>query len=228
MRVVLLHREFSMSLTLHFHPLASFCWKALIALYENDIPFTPNLVDLGNPAERAALVKLWGIGKFPVLQDDARGEIVPESSIIVEYLDRHHGGRTRLIPADPGRALQTRLRDRFYDLYVHLPMQKIMVDRLRPEGRRDAYGVEEARAQLRTSYAMIEQQMAGGGWALGVDFTLADCAAAPSLFYGNMAEPFDDGHKNVAAYLERLKARPSFARVLKEAEPYFQMVPKEK
>jgi glutathione S-transferase len=216
-----------MSLTLHYHPLASYCWKALIALYENGIPFTPNLVDLGNPAERAALVKLWGIGKFPVLSDDARNETVPESSIVVEYLDANYRGRTRFIPDDSARALQTRLRDRFYDLYVHLPMQKIVVDRLRPEGRRDPHGVEEARAQLRTSYAMIEQQMAGGGWAMGEDFTLADCAAAPSLFYGNMAEPFGDGHKSLAGYLERLKARPSFARVLKEAEPYFQMVPKE-
>jgi glutathione S-transferase len=216
-----------MSLTLHFHPLASYCWKALIALYENDVAFTPNLVDLGNAAERAALVKLWGVGKFPVLQDDARGEIVPESSIIVEYLDRHYAGRARLIPTDPDKALQVRLRDRFFDLYVHLPMQKIVVDRMRPEGKRDPHGVEEARAQLRTAYAMVEQQMAGGGWAIGEAFTLADCAAAPSLFYGNMAEPFGQGFANVAGYLERLKARPSVARVLKEAEPYFQMVPKE-
>ena len=217
-----------MSLTLHFHPLASFCWKALIALYENDVPFNPKLVDLGNPAERAALLKLWPIGKFPVLQDDARGEIVPESSIVIEYLDRHYPGRTRFIPDDAGRALQTRLRDRFYDLYVHLPMQKIMVDRLRPDGKQDHHGVEEARAQLRTSYAMIEQQMATNEWATGGDFSLADCAAAPSLFYGNMAEPFGEGQQNLAAYLERLKARPSFARVLKEAEPYFNMVPKER
>jgi glutathione S-transferase len=216
-----------MSLTLHFHPLASYCWKALIALYENDIPFTPNLVDLGNPAERAALVKLWGIGKFPVLRDEVRNETVPESSIIIEYLDRNYGGRTRFIPGDSGRALQTRLRDRFYDLYVHLPMQKIMLDRLRPEGKTDPHGVGEAREQLRTSYAMIDQQMASGGWAMGDDFTLADCAAAPSLFYGNMAEPFGGAHKNLSTYLERLKARSSFARVLKEAEPYFQMVPKE-
>jgi glutathione S-transferase len=216
-----------MSLTLHYHPLASYCWKALIALYENDIPFTPNLVDLGNPAERAALAKLWGIGKFPVLRDDARNETVPESSIVIEYLDTNYRGRTRFIPDDPARALQTRLRDRFYDLYVHLPMQKIVVDRMRPEGKRDPHGVGEARAQLRTCYAMIEQQMANGGWAAGEDFTLADCAAAPALFYGNMAEPFGDGHRYVAAYLERLKTRPSFARVLKEAEPYFQMVPKE-
>jgi len=216
-----------MSLTLHFHPLASYCWKALIALYENNIPFTPNLVDLGNPAERAALVKLWGIGKFPVLRDDARGETVPESSIIVEYLDSHYRGPTRFIPDDAGRALQTRLRDRFYDLYVHLPMQKIMADRLRPAGKQDPHGVEEARAQLRTSYAMIERQMAKGAWAMGGDFSLADCAAAPSLFYGSMVVPFEETQKNLAAYFERLKARPSFARVRTEAEPYFQMVPKE-
>ena len=216
-----------MSLMLHFHPLASYCWKALIALYENDTPFTPNKVDLGNPAERAALLKLWPIGKFPVLGDDARGQTVPESSVIIEYLDRHYPGPTRFIPADPELALQTRLRDRFYDLYVHLPMQKIMIDRLWPADKKDPRGVEEARAQLRTSYAMIEQQMSAGTWAMGEAFTLADCAAAPSLFYGNMAAPFGEDQKNLRAYFERLKARPCFARVIKEAEPYFSMVPKE-
>src|ERR1700712_3290694 len=183
----------SMSLTLHYHPLSSFCWKALIALYENGVPFTPKLVDLGNPAERAALQKLWPIGKFPVLQDDARNEIVPESSIVIEYLDRHYPGHTQLIPDGIDSALQTRLRDRFYDLYVHLPMQKIMGDRLRSDGKQDPQGVEEARAQLRTSYAMIEHQMAGGRWAMGDDFSLADCAAAPALFYGSMVVPFGDG-----------------------------------
>jgi glutathione S-transferase len=215
-----------MSLTLHYHPLSSFCWKALIALYENDTPFTPNLVDLGNPAERAALLKLWGIGKFPVLRDEVRHQTVPESSIIVEYLDRHYSGRTRFIPDDPDLAWQTRLSDRFYDSYVHLPMQKIVGDRLRPAGSKDPHGVEEARAQLRTSYAMIEQQSAGS-WAMGDAFSLADCAAAPALFYGNMVVPFGDVNKNLRAYFERLKARPSFARVMKEAEPYFNMVPKE-
>ncbi len=215
-----------MSLTLHFHPLSSFCWKALIALYENGIAFVPNTVDLGNPAQRAALLKMWPIGKFPVLRDDARDETVPESSVIIEYLDRHYPGTTRFIPDEPGRALQTRLRDRFYDLYVHLPMQKIMGDRLRGEGKKDPQGVEEARAQLRTSYAMIEQQMATGTWAMGGEFSLADCAAAPALVYGNMVVPFET-HKNLSAYFERLKARPAFARVLKEAEPYFNMVPQE-
>jgi glutathione S-transferase len=217
----------SMALTLHFHPLASFCWKALIALYENEIPFTPNKIDLGNPTERAALLKLSPIGKFPVLSDDARGLTVPESSIIIKYLDRRYPGPTRFIPADPELALQTRLRDRFYDLYVHLPMQKIMTDRLRPPDKRDPHGVEEATAQLRTSYVMIEQQMAVATWAMGEAFTLADCAAAPALFYGNMAVPFGDDHKNLRAYFERLKARPPFARVMKEAQPYFGMVPKE-
>ena len=215
-----------MSLTLHFHPLSSFCWKALIALYENDIPFTPNLVNLGDPLERAALLRLWGIGKFPVLRDEARDETVPESTVTIEYLDRNYPGRTRFIPDEAASALQTRLRDRFYDLYVHLPMQKIIGDRLRPDGNQDPQGVAEARAQLRTSYAMIEQQMATGMWAMGEDFSLADCAALPPLFYGNMVEPFGSAHGNVTAYFERLKARPSVARVLKEAEPYFHMVPK--
>jgi glutathione S-transferase len=215
-----------MALTLHFHPLSSFCWKALIALYENDTPFTRNLVNLGDPAERAALLKLWPVGKFPVLADGGRQATVPESSIIIEYLDRHYPGRTRFLPLDPDLALQTRLRDRFLDLYVHLPMQKAIGDRLRPDGAKDPHGVAEARARLRASYAMIEQQVSAGGWAMGGDFSLADCAAAPCLFYGNRVEPFGE-FKNVSAYLDRLQARPSFARVLKEAEPYFHMFPTE-
>jgi glutathione S-transferase len=215
-----------MSLTLHFHPLSSFCWKALIALYENDVAFTAKSVNLGDATERAALLRLWPIGKFPVLHDDARGQTVPESSIIIEYLDTHYPGRTRLIPADPDLALQARLRDRFYDLYVHLPMQKIMGDRLRADDKRDPHGVEEARAQLKTSYQMIEQQMAAGTWAIGEAFGIADCAALPALFYANMVEPFGDVNKNVTGYFERLTVRPSVARVMKEAEPYFNMVPK--
>ncbi|HTC96776.1 MAG TPA: glutathione S-transferase family protein [Bradyrhizobium sp.] len=213
-----------MSLILHFHPLSSFCWKALTALYENDTPFTPNLVNLGDPDERAALAKLWPICKFPVLEDKARGEVVPESSIIIEYLDRHYAGQTRFIPEQADRALQTRLRDRFYDLYLHLPMQKAIGDRLRPAGKKDPQGVGEARAQLRRSYAIVEQQMANGPWAMGGDFSLADCAAVPSLYYGNRVEPTGE-FRNVSAYLERLQARPSFARVLKEAEPYFDLFP---
>ena len=215
-----------MSLTLHFHPLSSFCWKVLIALYENDTPFTAHSVDLGNESERAALLKLWPIGKFPVLRDDAQDRTIPESSIIIEYLDNQYPGRTRFIPADGKAALQTRLRDRFYDLYVHLPMQKVVGDRLRPEGAKDPHGVEEAKARLQSCYGMIEREIASKTWAMGEAFSIADCAAAPALFYASKVVPFGDGHKNVAAYLDRLQARPCFARVLREAEPYFAMFPK--
>jgi glutathione S-transferase len=215
-----------MSLTLYLHPLSSFCWKVLAALYENDTPFTPSQLTPGDEAERAALLKLWPIGKFPVLEDKARNEVVAESSIIIEYLGSHYPGRTRFIPQEPDRALLTRLRDRFYDLYVHLPAQRIVGDRLRPAGNKDPHGVAEARAQLRKSYAIIERQMADGGWAMGDDFSLADCAAMPSLYYGNRLEPCSE-FKNVSAYLDRLKARPSFARVLVEAEPYFHLFPKD-
>ena len=216
-----------MSLTLHYHPLSSFCWKALIALYENDTPFEPRLVDLGNETERAALLKLWPIGKFPVLRDDAKDRTIPESSIIIEYLDSYYPGRTRFIPADAKLALQTRLRDRFYDLYVHEPMQKVVADRMRPPGKKDPHGVEEARARLRTSYGMIDQEMATRTWAMGDAFSLADCAAAPALFYANEVMPFGVTHANIAGYFGRLKARPSYARVLSEAEPYFSMFPRE-
>ena len=215
-----------MSLTLYFHPLASYCHKALIALYENDTPFKANNVDLSNPSERAALLELWPIGKFPVLRDDARDRTMPESTVIIEYLDRHYPGLTRFLPDDTDLALQTRLRDRFYDLYVHDPMQKIVGDRLRPEGGKDPHGVEEAKARLTTSYGMIDREMTTRTWAMGEAFSLADCAAAPALFYANEVFPIAEGQANARAYLDRLKARPSYARALKEAEPYFAMFPR--
>jgi glutathione S-transferase len=154
-----------------------------------------------------------------------KGSRIPESSIIIEYLDNHYPGTTRFIPEDGDRARQTRLRDRFYDLYVHLPMQKMVCDRLRPAGKGDPYGVDEARARIQSCYRMIDKEVANKSWAMGEAFTLADCAAAPALFYGNKVVPFGDTHKNVTAYVERLKTRPSFARVLREAEPYFAMFP---
>ncbi len=215
-----------MSLTLHFHPLSSFCWKALIALYENDTPFVPNLVDLSDAAQRAKLVALWPIAKFPVLRDDARERTVPEATIIIEYLSQHYPGKVALVPADADLARETRFRDRFYDLYVHVQMQKIVGDKLRPEGMHDPYGVEQARASVGTAYGMIEQELEKGGpWAMGEAFTMADCAAAPALYYANRVQPLGDGHGRVKAYLARLMERPSFARVLKEAEPYFAMFP---
>jgi glutathione S-transferase len=216
-----------MSLQLYYHPLSSFCWKVLIALYENETPFTPLNVDLGNAAERDALRTLWPVGKFPVLRDDARDCVVPESTIIIDYLDIHYPGRVRLIPADADQALQVRLRDRFYDLYVHLSVQKIVGDRLRPAGRTDPHGVEEAKARLAGCYAMIEQQMATTQWAVGDAFSRADCAALPALFYADKVLPFRASHCNVAAYLDRLLARPSVVRAISEAEPYFHMFPQE-
>ena len=214
-----------MPLKLYFHPLSSFCQKVLIALYENDTPFEPCLVDLSNAAERAAFLELWPIGKFPVLRDEARDRTIPESSIIIEYLDQHHPGRTRFIPADADRARQVRMLDRFFDLYVHLPMQAIVGDRLRPAESKDPMGVERARRQMRTAYGMIEEDMADKEWALGDTFSMADCAAAPALYYANLVAPFGDTHKVVAGYFERLLARPSFARAVKEADPYRGLFP---
>src|SRR5262249_5654879 len=141
------------------HPLSSFCWKVLAALYENDVAFTPRLVNLGDAEDRAQFVKLWPIGKFPVLRDEGRGQTVPESSIIIEYLAQHYPGRTPLVPADAERAREVRLRDRFFDLHVHVPMQAIVGDRLRPAGQKDPLGVERARSLLATSLSTIEEDM---------------------------------------------------------------------
>jgi glutathione S-transferase len=151
---------------------------------------------------------------------------VPESSIIIEYLAQHYPGKSRLVPADAEVARQTRLRDRFFDLYVNVPMQKIVTDKLRPAGRTDPHGVEEAKMLLQISLGMIDQDMAGKTWAMGDAFTMADCAAAPALFYANIVMPFADSHKNAAAYLARLMERPSFARAVKEAQPYLAKMPK--
>jgi glutathione S-transferase len=215
-----------MSLTLYFHPLSSFCQKTLIALYENDTPFEPRIVDLADETSRAGLRKIWPIGRFPVLRDGARDRTVPESSIIIEYLAQHCPGRVRLVPDDADLALQTRMQDRFYDLYVNVPMQKVVTDRLRPAGENDPHGVEQARTMLQTAYGLIEEAMATQTWAMGDAFSMADCAAAPALFYANQVMPFGGTHRNVAGYFDRLMARPSFARAVEEARPYFELFPK--
>lgn len=215
-----------MSLKLYFHPLSSFCQKALVALYENDTPFEPHIVDLADAKSSAAFKAIWPIGRFPVLRDEANDCTVPESSIIIEYLAQHYPGKTQLVPADAELARQMRLQDRFYDLYVNVPMQKVVTDKLRPLGKNDPYGVEAARTLLHTACSMIEQDMATKTWATGDAFTMADCAAAPALFYANMLTPLGDAYPNAAAYLRRLMDRPSFARAIKEARPYFALVPK--
>ena len=215
-----------MSLTLYFHPLSSYCQKALIALYETGAPFEPHLVDLGDETSRATLLKIWPLGKFPVLRDDAKDRTIPESSIIIEYLAQHYPGRTELVPSDPDLARQTRMCDRFYDQYVMTPMQKVVTDRLRPEGQHDPYGVDQARAGLETAYGMIEHDMATKTWAMGEVFSMADCAAAPALFYANLVAPLSGAHPRAAAYLDRLMQRPSFARAVREAEPFMKYFPR--
>ncbi len=214
-------------LKLYYHPLASFCWKALIALYENETVFEPVLVDLGNERSRAEFAAVWPLAKFPVLRDDARDCTVAEATVVIEYLDTHYPGGTRFIPADADAAWRARMWDRFYDHYIHEPMQKIVTDRLRPEDGHDSVGVEQARAQVREAYAMANREIANRMWAMGDSFSLVDCAAAPALFYANTILPFGEANARLDAYLKRLAGRPSFARVLREAEPYFHFFPME-
>jgi len=215
-----------MSLVLHYHPLSSFCWKVLIPLYEMEIAFEPNLVNPGDPESRARFAALSPLAKMPVLEDRARGAVVPETSIIIDYLETHYGG-LQLIPDDPDEAREVRLWDRIYDNYVQHPMQRIVADRLRPAGQCDPYGVAEARAALATGMAVVEKQVAGKTWAAGESFTMADCAAAPALFYANKVMPLEGIYPEALALLDRLKPRPSFARVLDEAAPFFQYFPEE-
>ena len=186
-----------MSLVLYQHPFAMYCWKALIALYERDVPFTADLVE----ADRSALAALWPPASIPLLVDD--GVVVAESSIIVEHLDRH-GDAPPLIPTDPDEALQARLWDRVADGYVTTPVQKIVGDALRPPDAKDPHGVSEAHATLDLAYATLDRQLNGRddeGWLAGDDFTLADCAAAPALHYADVVHRLDrDAHPALAAY----------------------------
>lgn len=214
-----------MSYNLYYHPLSSYCWKALIALYEADVEFEKHFVDLMNPTERAAFLKLNPLGKFPVLGDSALEHPIIESSILIEYLARREPAAARLLPEAPDAALPIRARDRFFDLYVMEPMSRIVGDKLRPEAERDPRGVSEARARLDTAYEILESCLQETGWAVGSDFTLADCAAAPALFYAHKVHPIPGELSRAHAYLARLERRPSFARVLTEAEPYFAMFP---
>ena len=210
-----------MSFTLYYHPLASFCHKVLIALYERGTPFERRIIDLADDAERAELQALWPVGKFPVIRDTACGRSVPESSIIIEYLDRHADGQP-LLPPDDDAALEVRLWDRFFDNYVQGPMQLIVADRLFNRGG----DMNPQREALTTAYGMLERQLQDGrGWASLSGFSMADCAAAPALFYASTLVALPAETPRVAAYFERLIARPSVQRVLDEAKPYFQYYP---
>jgi glutathione S-transferase len=214
-----------MSLELYYHPLASYCWKVLIGLYENGTAFEGRVVNLADPKQAEMLAELSPFTKFPALQDRARNCTVTESTMIIEYLARHYPGSVALVARDPDAAFQVRQRDRFFDLYVHEPMQKIVGDIIRPEGKQDRYGVELARATLAKAYDVLERELGTQPWAAGDTFSMADCAAAPALYYANRVAPFGARHVRVAAYLKRLHDRPSFARVFEEAQPFMSMFP---
>lgn len=213
-----------MSLSLHYHPLSSFCHKVLIALYELDVPFVPRFLDLGNAQRRADFLALWPTGKMPLLQDGE--QVIPETSIIIEHLATHHAGAGQtLLPTEASAALEVRLMDRLSDLYVMLPMQAIVADRLREEADRDPISVGKARDTLAMAYGLLDERLAGRSWLAGDAFTLADCAAAPALFYATTLVPLQEAHQRLAAYIKQLMARPSVARTLDEARPYFRFYP---
>lgn len=212
------------TLTLHYHPLSSYCQKVLVALDELGIETEKRLLNLGDPAERSAFLAQWPMGKMPLLID--QGRPVPETSVIIEHAQRHHAAAGRvLIPNDPDAALDVRLWDRLFDLYVMTPMQAFTADLLRPEGDRDAISVARAREGLCTAYALIDRQLEGRTWVAGDDFSLADCAAAPALFYATTYVPIAPEQRRLASYFDRLVERPSVARTIDEARPYFKYYP---
>jgi glutathione S-transferase len=211
-----------MTLTLYAHPFSSYCQKVLIALYENATPFTYRVLG-EDPEAGAAWGSLWPMKRMPVLVDGDR--TVLESSTIIEYLDLAYSGPVRLIPESPDVALDVRMWDRIFDNYVMTPMQKIVLDHLRPDGDRDPYGVQQARDMLATACRWIDGALSGKDWAAGNAFSLADCAAAPSLFHADWVHEIGPGFANLRAYRARLLARPSIARCVDEARPYRKFFP---
>ena len=208
---------------LYAHPFSSYCQKVLIALYENDTPFTYQLLGPDDPEALTELEALWPLKRFPVLVDD--GRTVIETSVIIEYLMNHHPGPSRLIPEKPDAALEVRMMDRFFDNYVMTPMQKVVFDHIRPDKDRDPYGVTEAKAMLETAYRWLDGVMAARMWAADDAFSLADCAAAPALFYADWVHEIGGEFGHVRAYRSRLLERSSFARAVEEARPYRPLFP---
>ena len=205
-----------MSLVLYAHPFSSSCQKVLVALYENDTAFEYR--NLEDPAHLQALARLWPMKRFPILVDGTRTVI--EATSIIEYLHVCRPGPVRLMPIDPLAAVGVRMLDRFFDNYVSTPQQKVVFDALCAETDRDPHGVRKARAMLETSYAWLDARMATRTWACGDDFSLADCGAAPFLFYADWTHAIEPRFANVRAYRERLLARPSFKRAVDEARPF--------
>ncbi len=206
-----------MSLTLYAHPFSSYCQKVLMALWENDTPFAYRHME--EPGAGEELARLWPIRKFPLLVDGDR--TVVETSIIIEYLDLHHPGHVRFLPIEPGAALEVRLLDRFFDQYVMNAAQVAVNESLRDEPDRLDEAMQGAAKALEVAYGWLEQRLDGRQWAAGDCFSLADCAAAPSLFYGDWVHEIDDAtYPRLRAYRSRLLARPSFARAVEEGRKY--------
>lgn len=215
-----------MTLYLYCHPFSSYCQKTLMALYEKETDFQLHLIDLADERSRAELTALWPYATFPVLHDSASGMTMAESSLIIEYADALSPATgPRLVPADPAVSRGVRLWDRILDNHLHAPMQQIVADRLKPAERRDPVAVEEARSTLALTYNMLERALSEGDWLFGDVFTLADCAAAPPLFYAERIAPFRAGHPKLAAYFARLLTRPSFKRCVDEARQYRPLFP---
>jgi glutathione S-transferase len=200
---------------LYAHPFSSYSQKVLIALYENATPF--NYRSLEEPSANAELASLWPLKRFPILVD--QGRPILETSTIIEYLQIHYPGLVRLIP-DGDAGVEVRMLDRVFDNYVMTPTQKLVLNQLRPEPERDSYGVTEARGSLDGIYAWLDERLTGRAWAAGEAFTLADCAAAPALFYADWAHQILPIHTSLRAYRARLLARPSVVRAVDEARPY--------
>jgi len=212
-----------MSLTLYAHPFSSYCQKVLIALYENATPFEYREIGPEDPSVAETWARLWPMKRMPVLVDGDR--TILESTAIIEHLDLKHQGAARLIPDDPDAAVEARMMDRVFDNYVMTPMQKFTFDLLRPAESRDPYGVQQARDMLDTSYAWLDGALAGKTWATGDAFTLADCAAAPALFYADWVHEIPAALATLKAYRARLLARPSVARCVDEARPFRHFFP---
>lgn len=207
-----------MVIQLFGHPFSSYTWKAEIALYENDTPFEFRMVDPEHPENGEELARRSAVGKFPLLVDGDAA--VFEATAIIEYLEAVHPGRVALIPANPTAAVQVRMMDRVFDNYVMNVMTVIVGNALRPEEHRDPYDVERARVDLERIYAWLDGELAGRDWACEGDFTLADCAAAPSLFYADWVHSIADTYATLKAYRARLLARPSVVRCIDQARPY--------
>ncbi len=212
-----------MSLALYGHPFSSYTQKVLIALYENGTSFEFRCIGPDTPEHVAEWLRRWPLRRFPLLLDGDRG--IVETSVIIEYLQHVHPGPVRLLPADPLAALDVRFLDRFFDLHVMNMMQYAVDGALTgdPVKRRD--GMALAVEKLERAYAWIDGQLAGRTWATGVDFSLADCAAAPSLFYADWTHRISEAYPALRAYRARLLARPSFARAVEEARGFRSLFP---